>query len=140
MFRLLIGLLKGAIIGGGIGYGAYAAGMTGGFHWVTYGLIGAVIGLLVGRPIWSHLADKTSTVWTSIIKAVFGFGIGVGLYALVAKAWGGFDLTIAEETRNLYDWQYILGAAIGAVFGAWIELDDAMPAEKAKAKPAKKKG
>ncbi len=131
MLRLFLGLIKGAIIGGGIGYGAYAADMTGGFNWLTYGLIGAVIGLLVGRPIWSHLADKSSTAWTSVIKAVFGFGVAVGLYALVAKAWGGFDLTIADETRNLYNWQYILGGAIGALYGAWIEMDDAAPAVKA---------
>ncbi len=132
MVRLVLGLIKGLIIGGGVGYGAHAAGMNGGFNWLTYGIIGVMVGLLVGRPIWSHLADKKSTVWTSVIKAIFGYAVGVGLYAIVAKAWGGFDITIAGEPENLYNLQYILGGAIGGIFGAWIEVDDAMPAESGK--------
>lgn len=131
MLRLLLGLVKGLIIGGAVGYGAYYLGLGGGFHWITYGIIGALVGLLVGRPIWSHIADKQSTTWTAVLKGMFGFGIGVGLYALVAKAWGGFDLSLAEETRNIVDWQFVLGGAIGAVYGAFVELDDA-PAKKAK--------
>lgn len=123
--NLIVGLIKGVVIGGAVGYGAYAADLGGGFNWVTYGVIGAFVGLLVGRPLWSHLADKRSTAVTSIIKAVFGYGVCVGLYALVAKAWGGFDLTIADETHNLYDWTFVLGAAIGGVYGAWVEADDA---------------
>lgn len=134
MFRLLLGLVKGAVVGGGIGYGAYAAGMDGAFHWLTYGIIGAAVGLLVGRPIWSHLLDKQSTMVTSVLKAVFGYGIGVGIYAIVAHAWGGFDLAIADETRNVYDWQYIFGGVVGALYGAFVEVDDAPPAEKKKKK------
>ena len=126
--NLVLGLIKGGVIGGAVGYGAYAAGLDGGFNWLTYGLIGAFVGMLVGRPLWSHLADDRSTAVTSIIKAVFGYGVCVGLYALVAKAWGGFDLTIADETHNVYNWTFILGAAIGGVYGAWVEADDAAPA------------
>jgi hypothetical protein len=127
VLRLVLGLVKGAVIGGGIGFGAYSAGMDGGFHWLTYGVIGAMVGLLVGRPIWSHLLDKSSTMWTSILKAVFGYGVGVGIYAIVGKAWGGFDLTIADETRNLTDFQHVFGAVIGALYGAFVEVDDAPP-------------
>jgi len=130
LLRLILGLFKGAVIGGAVGFGAYGIGLTGGFNWVTYGLVGVMVGLLVGRPIWSHLMDKKSTAVVSILKAVVGYGVCVGIYAIVAKAWGGFDLTIADETRNLYNWQYILGAGIGAIYGAWVELDDAPPAEK----------
>jgi hypothetical protein len=125
VLRLLLGLVKGAVIGAGIGYGAYSLDWGGGFHWITYGLIGAVVGLLVGRPIWSHLLDKQSTAVTSLLKSIVGFGIGCGIYALVAKAWGAFDITIAEETRVLYDWQYLFGGLLGGVYGAWVELDDA---------------
>ena len=126
--RLIIGLVKGAVIGGALGYGAYAAGMDGGFNWLTYGVIGAFVGLLVGRPLWSHLADKHSTAVTSVIKAVFGYGMCVGLYALVAKVWGGFELSISaleDQPRNLYDWPFILGPVIGGLWGAWVEADDA---------------
>src|SRR5438046_1975631 len=86
--KLLIGILKGAVIGGALGYGAYALGdvpvLTN--PWVLYGLIGALVGLVVGRPIWSLIRDKNATSVIAILKAAFGFGIGCGLYALVAKA------------------------------------------------------
>lgn len=133
MLRLLIGLVKGAVLGGGIGYGAHAAGMYGGWNWLTYGVIGLAIGLLVGRPVWSHLLDKQSTVVTSVLKGVFGFGVCVGIYALVAKAWGSFDLAIADETRRMHDWPYVFGGALGALYGAFVEVDDAVPSDPKKA-------
>ncbi len=129
--NLIFGLIKGVVVGGAVGYGAYSAGLDGGFNWLTYGLVGVFVGLLVGRPLWSHLADKRSTAVTSIIKAVFGYAVCVGLYALVAKVWGGFEFSISalsDEPHNLYDWTFVLGAAIGGIYGAWVEADDAPPA------------
>jgi hypothetical protein len=137
--KLLIGMLKGLVIGGAVGYGAYALEMTGGFHWLTYGVIGMLVGFLVGRPLWSLIMDKNTTFVIGVLKGAFGFGIGVGLYALVAKAWGGFQITLGEETRWLADWQPILGGAIGAVYGGFVELDDAVDDKaRAAAKAAKK--
>ena len=127
MLRLLIGLVKGAVVGGAVGYGAYTLGLGGAFHWITYGVVGALVGLLVGRPIWSHLLDKSSTTWTAILKGMFGFGVGVGLYAIVAKAWGGFELSLMDETRLVQDWPFALGGAIGALYGAFVEVDDKPP-------------
>ncbi len=126
MLKLLLGLLKGAVIGGALGYGAYAAGLDGIFNWVTYGLCGALVGVVAGRPIWALITDKNSTSWISVLKAVFGFGIACGIYALVAKVWGGFDLVLGQETRRVQDWQPIFGAAIGGFWGAFIEIDDAI--------------
>jgi len=125
VLRLFLGLVKGLVIGGAVGYGAHSLGLVGVFHWLTYGTVGALVGLLVGRPVWSHLFDKSSTMWTALLKGIFGFGIGVGLFALVAKVWGGFDLPIAGETHPIYDWQFVLGGAIGALYGAFVEVDDA---------------
>ncbi|HWM86687.1 MAG TPA: hypothetical protein VNO33_12635 [Kofleriaceae bacterium] len=125
MLRLILGFLKGVIIGGAVGYGAYYLGLVGVFHWITYGVIGALVGLLVGRPFWSHMFDKSSTMWTALLKGIVGYGVGVGLFALAAKVWGGFDLTIADDTRILHDWQFVLGGAIGALYGAFVEIDDA---------------
>jgi hypothetical protein len=127
VLRLLIGLVKGAVVGGAVGYGAYYVGLGGAFHWITYGVIGALVGLLCGRPLWSHLLDKSSTTWTAILKGIFGFGVGVGLYAIVAKAWGGFELSLMDETRLVQDWPFALGGAIGAVYGAFVEVDDKPP-------------
>lgn len=126
LVKLLIGLLKGAAVGAGVGYGAYAANMTGGLHWLTYGVIGAVVGLIAGRAIWSLILDKRATVWVGVTKAIVGYIFGTIIYALVAKAWGGFDVTIAEESRKVYDWQYIMGGFVGALYGIWVEIDDAI--------------
>jgi hypothetical protein len=140
--KLILGLVKGLVIGAAVGYGAFALDLDGGFHWVTYGAIGGLVGLLVGRPIWSHLIDKESTTWVSILKAAVGFGIGCGVFALVDRVWGGFALEVgflAEGTRAFQDWQPIFGGALGAVYGAFVELDDSFDDSKAKAKAAKKK-
>jgi hypothetical protein len=127
--RLLLGLLKGAVIGGLIGLGAYQLDLTGGMHWVTYGVVGFMVGMLVGRPFWSHLRDKNSTVVIAVLKAVVGYGVAVGIFAIVAKAWGSFDVSLGDETRKLYNWQHIFGAAIGALYGGFVEVDDAIPVD-----------
>lgn len=135
--RLVLGLFKGIVIGGLLGMAAYKLNWTGGLHWLTYGMVGFVVGLLAGRPFWAHLADKHSTIVVSILKGIVGYGIGVGLYAVVAKAWGGgsaFAL-MGEEARKVHDWQPILGAAIGGLYGAWVEVDDAPPAKPDQATP-----
>ena len=124
MSRLILGFLKGAVIGGGAGYGAYSVGLGGGWNYVTFGLIGFLVGLFVGRPVWAHLLDKKSTVWTSVLKGVFGFGIGVGLYALAHKVAGDPSLALGAERRPLTGWTYLFGAAVGALYGAWVEVDD----------------
>jgi hypothetical protein len=141
--KLLLGMLKGLVIGAAIGYGAFALHLDGVFHWITYGVVGAVVGLLVGRPLWSLIFDRSATSLAGILKAVFGFGIGVGIYALVAKVWGSggitFALPIAEGERLIHDWQPVLGGAIGALYGGFVEVDDAVDDSKAKeaAKSAK---
>lgn len=124
MLRLLLGLFKGGVIGAAIGYGADALNLGGGFHWISYGLIGVAIGFLVGKPFWGHLRDRGGTIFTPIIKGIVGYAITIGIYAIVAKAWGGFDLELAEESRKIYDWQPIFGAFVGMIYGAFVELDD----------------
>ena len=143
--KLLLGLVKGLVIGVAVGYGAFALGWDGAFNWITYGVVGALVGLLVGRPIWRNILDKDATSWVSVLKMAFGFGVGCGIYALVAKAWGG-DPSLAvsfldNSTRQFHDWQPLFGGALGAAYGAFVELDDSLddnkPAKKSAA-PAKK--
>jgi hypothetical protein len=133
MVRLILGLLKGAAIGAALGFAAEQIGLEGGWGYVVYGLVGFAVGLFVGRPIWSHLLDKSSTVWTSVLKGLFGFGVGVGLYALGHKAIGDPTLALAGTSRPLTDWTYIFGGLIGALYGAWVEVDDA-PAKESEEK------
>jgi hypothetical protein len=138
--KLLVGLLKGAVIGGAVGYGAVALHDATGFGngWLTFGLIGALVGLLVGRPIWALLKDKNTTNIIAIIKAAFGFGVGCGLYALVAKVWAPDpDMLVIADYPLLY-WPPSLGAAIGGVYGGFVELDDSIGDDSTgKKKPAK---
>jgi Na+/proline symporter len=126
VIKLVVGILKGAVIGGAVGYGAYALGTATGFAnpWLTYGVIGALVGLFAGRPIWSLIRDKNATSWVSILKAAFGFGIGCGLYALVSRVIHPPAVIVGGE--NVFTWPVTLGGAIG-------ELDDAIGDDKDKA-------
>ena len=127
MTKLLIGMLKGLVLGGAVGYGAYALGMDGGWNWITYGVIGALTGLFVGKPLWAMILDKKSTTVVGMLKAVFGFGIGVGLYALVAKAWGGFQLSLLDwHQQFVWNIQPIFGGVVGALYGGFVEFDDSL--------------
>jgi len=134
LLRLVLGLIKGVVIGGAVGYGAYAAKLGGGWNWITIGVIGSLVGLLVGRPIWKHLSDKSSTVWTPVLKSLFGFGVAVGLYALVAKVWGGFVINFGGDPVNVIALPFAVGAAIGGLYGAFVEIDDADSSATAKDK------
>jgi hypothetical protein len=137
VIRLFIGLLKGAVIGGGIGYGAHALAQSTGFSnaWLTYGLIGTVVGLFVGKPLWTLLRDPNTTNIVAAIKAVFGFGVGCGLYALFRYAWHpSAEMMIAGY--SIY-WAPFLGGAIGAVYGGFVELDDSIGDDGSKSKSAK---
>jgi hypothetical protein len=148
VIKLVVGIFKGAVIGGAVGYGAFALQNSTGFAspWLTYGVIGALVGLIAGRSIWSLMRDKNATTWVSILKAAFGFGIGCGLYALVAKVWNPAAILIGPNSFlasavNLFTWQVTLGGAIGAVYGGFVELDDAIGDDKKPndKKPADKK-
>lgn len=129
MIKLVVGILKGAVIGAAVGYGAYALNQATGFSspWLTYGVIGALVGLFAGRSIWSLIRDKNTTSWIGIVRAVFGFGVGCGLYALVDRVWGpDLKVLIAGENLNVFKWPVTLGGAIGAVWGGFVEIDDAI--------------
>ena len=131
MVKLLVGILKGAVIGAALGYGAHTLGQATGFGnpWLTFGLIGAIVGLFVGKPIWSLIRDKNATIWISVLKSAFGFGIGCGLYALVARA---IHPVVEISGYNIFTWSPTLGGAIGALYGGFVELDDAIGDDKAK--------
>ncbi len=121
--KLLVGLLKGAVIGGAVGYGAFALQHSTGFFngFLAFGVVGLLVGVLVGRPLWSLITDKSATSWAGILKGIFGFGVGCGLYAIIAKAWTP-TFQIAGEPAM---WPPFLGGAIGAIYGAFVEVDDA---------------
>jgi hypothetical protein len=124
MLRLLLGVLKGGVIGGALGYGLEQAGL--GWlavdqGWLVYGVVGFLVGFFVGRPFWSHLADKKSTVWTSILKGAVGFGFGAGVWALVAKVAGNPSAFGMPPLTHALP---VFAGAVGVIYGAWVEFDD----------------
>ncbi len=129
--RVLLGLLKGGIIGGGLGYGFYLTTLeqVGFLHYILYGLIGALVGIIAGRPFWRH-----DTIWTPVVKAVVGFAICLGLYALVAKAFGDPSVDFVEKGMTATKYPYVFGALVGVVYGVFVEVDDGGKAKKEAAK------
>jgi hypothetical protein len=135
VLKLLVGIIKGAVIGAALGFGAYQLRLATGFAqpWLVYGLIGAVVGLFVGKPIWKLIADSNSTSWVAILKGAVGFGIGIGLYALVTRV---LNLNLQVSGFNVFTWEPTLGGAIGAVYGGFVELDDAIGDDGVPKRPA----
>jgi hypothetical protein len=124
MVRILLGLLKGGVIGAGIGIAAFKLGISSGvLSFVAYGLVGALVGIVAGRPPW-----RQDTLWTSLLKGIFGFAIGLGLYWGARKLLGGAHLPIATSygapDRPLVEVPFLLAPMIGAIWGIFVELDD----------------
>jgi hypothetical protein len=131
--RLIAGLFKGpilgAILGGAVGFGFFKLGAGGGgfFQWITYGLVGAVAGFFCGKPLW-----KQSTLWTPALKAIVGFGIGIGVFALWTRVLGDPIMVPAIQQVGLMapakasTVPFALGAVVGLVWGSLVGLDDAI--------------
>jgi hypothetical protein len=125
MLRLVLGILKGAIVGAAVGYGAWKIGLggAGSLGFIVYGLVGALVGVVCGKPIW-----RQETLFTPLLKSIFGFGIGVGLFFGARKVLGGMHLGIATglgaPDSPLVDLPFLLGPLIGLVYGAFVEVDD----------------
>ena len=137
--RVLLGLLKGLIIGGALGFGftVLTQGKAPGFlQFLLYGTIGALTGFVAGRAVW-----KQETIWTSVVKAVFGVLVGVGLYWVASKVLGGIPTpSIAEAgipASNFASAAWLLGPAIAAAYGIFVEVDDGDSSDKQKEEKAK---
>lgn len=140
MLRVVLGLLKGGVVGGALGWGAFKLGITSGAAAIlTYAVIGGLVGMICGKPPW-----RQDTFWTSALKGLFGVGAGIGLYLLGRKVLG-MHITLpaalgAPGEHAIADLPIVLGPLIGAIWGCFIEVDDGgsakAAAEKAKSKPA----
>jgi hypothetical protein len=118
--RVIIGLIKGAIVGGAVGFGLLHLGWTGGvMAYLACALVGAVVGVVAGQAPW-----RASTIWTPVLKMIFGAGIGVGLCAI------GFKLLPNPEFHagslgilSLHSGP-VLAPLIGVLYGVFVEVDD----------------
>ena len=126
--RIVLGILKGAVVGGLLGGGLWYL-ETGGdmeateaplawLRWPLYGAVGLLTGFVAGKPPWA----KGNAWVSSILKGVFGFGLCVGLYFLIDYLAGGWSLF----GRLASTWYFGFGAALGAVYAVFIEVDDSV--------------
>jgi hypothetical protein len=142
MLRVVFGLLKGAVVGGALGWVAFKLGVTSGAAAVlTYAFTGGLVGMLCGKPPW-----RQDTFWTSALKGLFGVGVGIGLYLLGRKLLGGLHVALpaalgAPPDRSIADLPILLGPLVGAIWGGFVEVDDGggakAAADKSKSNPAK---
>jgi hypothetical protein len=106
--------------------------VSGALGFAVYGVIGALVGVLGGRPPW-----RQETFWTSLIKAVFGAAVAIGLYWGGRKLLGGTHLGFATGLGApdvpLVEIPFLLGPAIGAIYGIFVEVDDASGSSNARA-------
>jgi hypothetical protein len=137
MLRVVLGLLKGGVVGAAIGFLAFKVGITSGATaLIACGLVGGLAGIVAGRPPWRH-----DTLWTPLIKGIVGFGVGAGLYLLAHKLLGGMHLAFATgmgaPDRPLVEVPFLLGPIVGAIWGILVEIDDGggSKATAAKAEP-----
>jgi hypothetical protein len=124
--RLGFGLIKGVLIGAGVG-----AGIQLGLGWTeTSGLlgyllamgVGATAGILAGKPPWRQEA------WIeALLKAAGGVGVGALLYWL-GTSFAGFDVPFAVGGAEAgIPWTSIpllYAPAISGLFGTLVELDN----------------
>jgi hypothetical protein len=137
MLRVLLGILKGAIIGEAIGYGAGRMGLGhGASGYVVYAATGFVVGLVCGKAIW-----RQETLWTPALKGLFGAGVLAGLYWGASRLLGtmlppvSLPATFAPPATALVDLPQLLAPALAVVYGVFVEVDDGGDSKAAKSLP-----
>jgi hypothetical protein len=134
MVRVLLGILKGGVIGAGLGYAATRLGIAGGgVAFATYAVVGFVVGLVCGKAVW-----RQETLWTPALKGLVGALVCTGLYWGATKLLGGMRLSftagLGAPDRPLVDVPALLAPIVAIVYGVFVEVDDG---ERKAATPAK---
>jgi hypothetical protein len=142
--RVIIGLVKGLVVGGAIGYGMLRLGLVSpAFAYVACALVGALVGVVAGRAPW-----KAETIWTPVLKLVVGAGIGVGLVALGLHFAPDVELNVRPLQVGLDQLPFrsgpIWAPIVGVLYGIFVEWDDgggksSAPPPAAAERPAPKK-
>ncbi len=123
---LLFGILKGLAIGGAIGallhFALDATTVTSWLNYLLYAGVGALSGVLAGRPPW-----KAGAWVASILKGVFGLVVGAGLFALADK-FGPQGMAVpfplTNEHANLAQIPLLFAPMLATVYATFVELDD----------------
>ncbi len=124
MLRVFLGIVKGGLVGGLLGLVATKLGLAAGVAaWGLYGVVGLLVGVVCGTPVWHQ-----ATLWTPLVKGIFGAGIAMGLFWLARKVLGEMPVPVASPLwatgQRLAAVPALLAPAIGIVYGVFVEVDD----------------
>lgn len=144
--RLLVGIVKGIVLGGLLGFGLSQLGMAAPGAIVAYlaaAAAGILIGLIAGKPIWAKDAKIEAGM-----KAGVGALLGIGLM-FAARRWlvvpvPAFLLDVTKTTLangapapSIGELGMTSLAAIAAVLGGFYDADNTPEGEKAEGKDEK---
>ena len=131
LVRLLVGLLKGLVIGALAGYGLAAAGFAMPGAIVAYGAaaaLGVILACLAGKPIWA----KGARIEVGA-KALTGAVIAP-LLLLAARRWLNFELpfdlpgllgiTVGSAKATIGAFSVTAYAAVAAVLAGFFDADN----------------
>jgi hypothetical protein len=135
MARVLLGILKGGVVGGAVGFAATKVGFgTGAAAWLVYGLVGFLVGIVCGKAIW-----RQDTLVTPLLKGIFGILLGMGFYWVAGKTLGGLHLPLATRLgapdEPIAALPLVLAPALGILYGIFVEVDDGERKKAAAAQP-----
>ena len=134
MLRVLLGIVKGALIGGAVGYGASRIGL-GGSGYLIYAAVGFLVGVVCGKALW-----KQETLWTPLLKGLFGSVVLCGLYWGASKLMGGLRVplpaVLGAGDHPLVDVPQVLAPALAIIYGVFVEVDDGGKTPAASTPPA----
>jgi hypothetical protein len=140
--RLIVGILKGLVVGGLIGFGLVKLGLGVFAPWSIWAFVfaaitGIVVGLIAGKPIWAKDAKIEAGM-----KAAVGALLGAALMAAVQKCMPGMvpnDLAAAFDimTKGIPVKAFPVTslAIIAAILGGFYDADNTPDPESAQ-KPA----
>ena len=130
--RLLIGIVKGLVVGGLLGFALVKLGFAVPIAVVAYlaaALTGVIIGLIAGKPIWAKDAKIEAGA-----KAVVGALLGVGLMA-AERTWLQVPLptvglsALVPEGATLSGFAMTSLALVAALLGGFYDADNDAPSE-----------
>ena len=120
MVRVILGLLKGAIVGGGLGVALLKLGWTSGvFAYLACAVVGALVGLVAGRAPW-----QAETIWTPVVKMIAGALVGTGLCFVGMRFLPDPSFHVNELGDLHLRSAPLLAPLIGILYGVFVEIDD----------------
>jgi hypothetical protein len=130
--RLIVGILKGLVVGGLVGFGLLKLGVglfVGGWAILAYiaaALTGVVVGLIAGKPIWAKDA-KIEAGMKAFVGALLGAGLMFGLkklqLPLADSALSAFGV-MTKDPQTLATFPITALAMVAAVLGGFYEADN----------------